>query len=111
MDYELWLRLGKKYSPGVIHDHLACFRRHLYSKSESGYVKQFSEEYQIAKENTNNPFLLLLHKLNILKIVAIYWLMGRRNEMRKAKSEKRETKREKRKTKAKDEKRKEKREN
>ena len=83
MDYELWLRLGKKYSPGVVPDYLACFRRHLYSKSESGYVKQFSEEYQIAKENTRNPFLLLLHKLNVFKIVAIYWLLGMKSEKRK----------------------------
>ncbi|MCK5839629.1 MAG: glycosyltransferase, partial [Bacteroidales bacterium] len=83
MDYELWLRLGKKYSPGVVPDYLACFRRHLYSKSESGYVKQFSEEYQIAKENTRNPFLLLLHKLNVFKIVAVYWLLGMKSEKRK----------------------------
>ena len=72
MDYELWLRIGKFYKPGVIHDYLASFRKHRNSKSESNFSTHFREEYKIAKKTGNGKFLLFLHKLNIYKIIISY---------------------------------------
>jgi len=72
MDYELWLRIGKKYPAGVIRDWLASFRKHRDSKSESDFSIHFHEELNIAKKAHDGKFTLFLHKLNIYKIIIFY---------------------------------------
>ncbi len=77
LDYDYWLRLGKKYEPGFIDQYLANFRVHQEAKTSIG-VKHFLEEVEVAKRYTKNPFLIGLHYLNFLSIVFGYSLLSRR---------------------------------
>jgi len=77
MDYEFWLRLGRRYPPGVIEAYLANFRMYTDSKSGSLANPQFEDELRIAKaysEGTRWP--ILLHQINYFKIVWIYRSMA-----------------------------------
>lgn len=71
LDYDYWLRLGKKYQPGFIDQYLANFRVHKKAKTSIG-VKHFLEEVAVAKKYTKNPILIGLHYLNFLTIVLGY---------------------------------------
>ncbi len=75
MDYDYWLRLGKSYTPGRIDKYLASFRIISSSKSSMGFVKQFSDEYKVAKKYTNNRIILNLHLLHNKMITSIYRTM------------------------------------
>ena len=76
MDYEYWLRIGKKYSAGVINRYLANFRYYINSKSGGVNKKQFQDELRIAKKFGGNYTLsILLHRINYWKIVISYQLM------------------------------------
>lgn len=72
MDYEYWLRLGKKYRAGVIKQYLASFRIVPKTKSSTGFLQQFKDEYEVARKHTNNNFLLSLHKIHVVGIISIY---------------------------------------
>ena len=74
-DYELWMRMAQKSKAIHIRKYLAKFRRHPGSISENHFVKQFSEELEIAKEY-GNSLHWLLHKVNELKIIAIYKVLS-----------------------------------
>lgn len=77
MDYDLWLRLGKKYEPGYIPANLAYFRMYEETKSMTGFEKQFAEGLQVAKRHgTGQKWPLFLHHLNNLKITCIYKMMA-----------------------------------
>ena len=78
MDYEYWLRLGKKYQPKVIPEYLSSFRIISTSKSSTGFKKQFEDEYNAAKKHTNNKLLLNLHKFHIKMITSIYTLIQKK---------------------------------
>lgn len=71
LDYDYWLRLGKKYQPGFINKYLANFRVHKEAKTSIG-TKHFLEEVEVAKRYTKNPILIGLHYLNFLTIVLGY---------------------------------------
>jgi len=75
LDYDYWLRLGKKYSPGFINRYLANFRVHQSSKTSIG-VKNFLEEVEVAKQHTQNPLVIGLHYLNFLSIAIGYSLLS-----------------------------------
>jgi glycosyltransferase involved in cell wall biosynthesis len=77
MDYDLWLRIGKKYPAGVITSYLSSFRRHPSSKSERGYMEQFREQYRVACRYTKSWTLLAMHQFNIHKIITSYLLMNK----------------------------------
>jgi len=75
LDYDYWLRLGKKYQPGFIDKYLANFRVHKKSKTSIG-IKHFLEEVKVAKRYTKNPMLISLHYLNFLTIVFGYSVLA-----------------------------------
>lgn len=76
MDYEYWLRIGKKYPAGIINDCLANFRHHISSKSGIVNKKQFRDELRIAKKYSQEKTLpIMLHEINYWKITIIYRLM------------------------------------
>ena len=76
MDYEFWLRLGKKYPAGVIDAYLANFRYYTNSKSGGVNKKQFQDELRLAKKyGANNKLSIALHYLNYWKTTIIYRLM------------------------------------
>lgn len=73
MDYEFWLRLGKKYDADVIPHYLANFRYYTESKSGSQSTQQFKDQYRLAKQyGSKYPASLFLHKINYYKITTIY---------------------------------------
>lgn len=73
MDYDLWLRLGKKFTPGIITKPLSKFRMYDTSKSVSGFRKQFDEDLQVARKYADRAFWpIFFHQVNRLKIVTIY---------------------------------------
>lgn len=73
MDYELWLRLQKKFgAPLFIPQTLAAFRIHGASKGGSQFQKQFAEELIVAKKFTSSPLFFFLHQLHNWLIISIY---------------------------------------
>lgn len=76
MDYELWLRFGKKYPAAVIPAYLSDFRRHPGSLSENYTGRQFQEEYEVAKKAGASRLQLAIHKFNVQKIVWGYKVLG-----------------------------------
>jgi glycosyltransferase involved in cell wall biosynthesis len=51
MDYDLWLRLGRRSAPIVIDEPLAAFRMAEGTLSMSGFERQFGEHLQNAREH------------------------------------------------------------
>lgn len=74
MDYNYWLRLGKKWPGRFVDEYLAAFRVHSTSKSTTSFRKQFREELDVAMEIASGRYRLTMaiHYLNYLKIVTVY---------------------------------------
>lgn len=62
-DYDYWLRCLRISLPGRLYGPLAVFRIHQQSKGNTGFTKQFQEDYHVIKRYTNNPLTLSLHRL------------------------------------------------
>ena len=76
MDYEYWLRLFRIFGPPIVLSQpLAAFRIHADSKGSTNFSAQFVEEYQIAKQFTNNWLALLMHWLHNQLILYVYRLI------------------------------------
>lgn len=75
LDYDYWLRLGKKFKPGIIDEYLGSFRIVPFAKSSTGFTKQFKDEYNVAEKHTKNPLILLFHKVHYQLIIFIYRLL------------------------------------
>ncbi len=78
MDYEYWLRLGKKYKPIYINKYIANFRFYHTSKSWSMFSKQFQQELKVAEKYAgwNYKISLFFHKINYYKIILIYKILN-----------------------------------
>ena len=77
MDYEYWLRIGRKYPAGVIDEYLASFRHHRDSKSHRGVQRHFRDELRIARQyGQDHPLPLFLHRINYYKIVWAYKVLN-----------------------------------
>jgi len=76
LDYDYWLRLGKRYQPGLINQYLANFRVHQKAKTAID-LKHFLGEARVARKYTKNPLLIGLHYLNFLSIVVGYFLLSK----------------------------------
>jgi glycosyltransferase involved in cell wall biosynthesis len=73
MDYEYWLRLFKTVGdPIITNTTLSAFRIHGQSKGETGFVDQFQEQYQVAKQYIKNPLVLWLQSVHNLLITSVY---------------------------------------
>lgn len=77
MDYEYWLRIGRKYSAGFINEYLAGFRMHTQSKSNQNFVKQFHDELRVAKKYSASQWPIFLHNLNFASILMGYKILQR----------------------------------
>ena len=69
MDYEFWLRIGYADKPIVLNRDLAKFRRMQNTKSNSGFEKQFLDDYRLglSYSKLNGYFLT-----RILKVISYY---------------------------------------
>lgn len=75
VEYDFWLKLGKIKMPRVVDKKLSSFRLTNNTISSRLYKKMLSADYSIAKKNTNNSILLLLHKIhNLGRIFIIKFL-------------------------------------
>jgi glycosyltransferase involved in cell wall biosynthesis len=73
MDYDLWLRMGKRSDPLIVDRLLARFRLHETSKSGAFDRRQFDEGYAVACRHFGGDRVSrILHRLNVEKIVWAY---------------------------------------
>jgi glycosyltransferase involved in cell wall biosynthesis len=72
MDYDLWLRMARISSPGIIPETLAAFRVHGTSISARGFRQQFEEQYRIHLRYDQRKWLLFRHRIMNRMIVAVY---------------------------------------
>ena len=75
MDYDYWLRIGKKYRLGTVPQYLACFRVHSSSKTGTTATRQFEELWDIVQHHCTSRILLGLHQLHRLAETTVYRLM------------------------------------
>lgn len=47
MDYDLFLRIAKRYTPLQLDQHLAVFRRHDGSTTQANFMKSFEEDFRV----------------------------------------------------------------
>jgi len=76
MDYDLWLRFGKRTPAGVIPVYLSDFRRHPGSLSENYTGQQFEEQYAVAVAHGANKRQRALHRFNVKKILWGYKVLS-----------------------------------
>jgi glycosyltransferase involved in cell wall biosynthesis len=73
MDYDLELRLAKRWEPRLVDRFVAKFRLHSSSKTVAGVDKTFASDFQIAKTHAGGRrTLVALHWLNNKKIIFAY---------------------------------------
>lgn len=61
MDYDMWLRLGRKADPLQVDDFISAFRVHKGSLSSSNRLAAFDEDYLVRRQYTQSmPFQKLL---------------------------------------------------
>jgi glycosyltransferase involved in cell wall biosynthesis len=76
MDYDLWLRMGKRADPRILDRVLAQFRIHTGSKSGQVNREQFDEGYRVARRYfAGDRASQIAHRFNVEKIVWAYRLM------------------------------------
>jgi glycosyltransferase involved in cell wall biosynthesis len=75
MDFDLWLRFAKMSPPIIIPENLASFRLHNSSKSIRNHRNLFSEQYAVHLKYHHGKWLLLIHRINIAKILLVYGIM------------------------------------
>lgn len=74
MDYDYWLRLGKRCPPLYINRFLANFRWHAQSKNGANYRISAHEAYQVAKKHAQpeDRFLIFNHYLHYRTLILLY---------------------------------------
>jgi glycosyltransferase involved in cell wall biosynthesis len=76
MDYDLWLRMGKRAEPAILDAVLAQFRLHPASKSGQVNREQFDEGYRVARRYFDGDLTSrFIHRFNVEKIVWAYRIM------------------------------------
>lgn len=66
MEYELWLKLGKIEMPVVLNSYLSSFRLAGGTISSTEFKKTLLSDEKIAEKYTENPLILLMHRLHNL---------------------------------------------
>jgi glycosyltransferase involved in cell wall biosynthesis len=74
LDYEYWLRIGRKYKPSIVNDYLAQFRVHRQSKTRTTFFDNFRQELLVAKKYSSSRVIHALHYVNYISIYASYAL-------------------------------------
>lgn len=76
MDYEYWLRIGKKYPLTVLDEYLAGFRVYASSKTSRLFLTTFKREMELARNYSDSLLLNGLHRLSYLGIAAAYLVLN-----------------------------------
>ncbi len=72
MEYDYWLRLGRRFRLWFLNAYLASFRVHPTSKAGASASAQFDVELEIARRYITTPMLIGLHKIHRAITVAVY---------------------------------------
>ncbi len=73
MDYDYWLRIGKRYSPIYINRFLANFRWHGESKNSRNYRESAREAYLVAKKHAAaDRYPILRHYIHYRTLSILY---------------------------------------
>ena len=76
MDYDLWLRMGRRSQPLILSRPIAQFRVHDDSKTHAASREQFREQYRVASRYFNGDLLGRWgHLINIGKVLVAYRIM------------------------------------
>lgn len=73
MDYEYWLRAGRKYDPGFIPDYLASFRIHPSSKTSVNPTRNVRDGMKAARKHTDSKRAIMLGYLVNSGTVLFYY--------------------------------------
>lgn len=76
MDYEYWLRIGRKYPPVIINRYLAGFRVHQASKTTGSFLRTYRQELVIARRYSDSRLLNVLHRMNYYGMSIVYTLLS-----------------------------------
>lgn len=76
MDYEYWLRIGKRYPPKIVNSCLSRFRIHPSSKSTGSYLKMPRRELLIARKYSESRFLNTVHLFHYYGVCSLYSLFA-----------------------------------
>jgi glycosyltransferase involved in cell wall biosynthesis len=83
MDYEYWLRIGKKYPLSVLDEYLAAFRVYASSKTSSSFLTTFGREFQLAKMYSSSSALNAIHCLSYSVIASVYFMLNSLGRLKK----------------------------
>lgn len=76
MDYDLWLRMGRRSDPLILGRVLARFRLHPQSKTGRADRRQFDEQYRVARRYFEGDWVSrAVHRFNVEKVVWAYRVM------------------------------------
>jgi glycosyltransferase involved in cell wall biosynthesis len=77
MDYDFWLRLGRRHKPAFIDQNLGKFRIHLDSKTIKESKNLFDNDYLCAKKYAAGKWwIIFLHKIFHITILSYYSILG-----------------------------------
>jgi glycosyltransferase involved in cell wall biosynthesis len=76
MDYEYWLRIGRRHGPGILDEYLARFRVHGKAKTVSTNFSNFKQELAVAKKYSRSKAVRMLHYANYAIIVSAHVSMA-----------------------------------
>lgn len=74
MDYEYWLRIGRKYHPAIMDESLAAFRIHPTSKTSQNRFLMIRQECAISRKYSGSVLINVLHYLHAF-CMSIAYLM------------------------------------
>ena len=83
MDYDYWLRIGKKHPLAVLDEDLAAFRVYTTSKTSSAFLRSFRQEIEAAKRHSSSSLLIGLHWLSYFGISAAYLVLNSLSRMKR----------------------------
>lgn len=81
MDYEYWLRVGKRHAPAVLENYLAAFRVYATAKTSTFFLKGFRRELELARQHSPSRILNALHCVSYLLIAGAYGLLAAKNRL------------------------------
>ena len=75
MDYDYWLRIGRRYIPGIINETLAMFRVYRGSKTSTIFYQSFKQEMEVSRKYSHSNIIRALHYCNYVGICSVYTLL------------------------------------
>lgn len=75
MDYDYWLRTGKRYQPAILDENLAAFRVHPQSKTSLGRFLMIQRECAVSRKYSRSVFINVLHYLHAVGMGIAYLII------------------------------------